>query len=196
MVDFLLDILIKLLFGPWFYLADHIPLIQGLSVSPKQLFAFIVAAWPIVASVRIRALKKEKLWPLSDRIFARIFYSCLWLAFIGALANSCVMIANNSRMPDFVKDHNSAYLKNVARVIDERHVLADGESRLLWLSDYVDSESSEIADFFYPYSYSSPGDLALAAAFVMCWWLLIAILIFNTLRSAKGVAKKTSRSKN
>ncbi len=156
----LVNFLLKILFGPWFYVNDRIDQFRGENRSEffwASTFLIVLA----VSLFGIRAYQKRHLYvpdpSIAARLSRKIVLVALGVALLGGFCNVVAIAANNFSMPG-VGDPDYA------------------DSRLKWLSDHINSEANPATRFLYSYHPTlrllSIGDFLLAALNIV-WWVFL-----------------------
>lgn len=108
------------------------------------------------------------------------FFAGIWLGILGGLANCIVEIQNGSRMPVALQYIKNILLANGA--MSSRHVVANADTKVFWLCDYIPTNLYPSINFFFPGSLVSPGDLALICCFILVYvfpLILVGIKILS-----------------
>lgn len=195
----MLDLLIEILLAP-LIIARVIS--QNLEPSSPYLLALTVFSWLAILAIiafrlsfldndRLKELLADKTrtehWPL----FLQKGYLALCGAFevglLGVIANSAVRIVNAGNMP----------VLKISGDLSPGHVYVDETTKLVWLCDYMNVESSELLRAILAHrvspiggEYFSPGDLANTISIILFWWIALAIVCWAISYAIKELRRK------
>ena len=163
-LDTIFSVLGGIFFGPWFYLNGYF---QDSPLSSQMRYYGILAMVVIFVAVRIFLWRRRKKFRTSLLIAAHIFFAGIWLGMLGGLANCIVEIKNGFMMPAVFQ-----YIKAIipaSGAIRSQHVVANADTKILWLSDYIQADLYPSINFFFHGRLVSPGDLALICCFLLVY---------------------------
>ncbi|MBI4087711.1 MAG: hypothetical protein HY434_02690 [Candidatus Liptonbacteria bacterium] len=178
MVDFLLDILIKALFGPWFFAIMSVEKVRGYLGDGYSfagsftlfLFVFVIVIALATGRGRWRSVGKS---PKFSRFVINSLLVSAVTGTLGAFSNFLAIAFNNFEMPITVSGGRNSSV------------------RLIWLTDWIDVNRWSLARFFWRYTWQdvSPGDLMLMISYLFLWWLILIVFCYAGFRGVRHFAK-------
>lgn len=171
-MHFLFRLLVKILFGPWFYIEKI-----SINLSPRLTIISISA---LVLLLLICRFFSSRITSKFIHTTLKVFFGLFEASILGSVANFTVTRFNGNKMPvatGYFKD----LLCYAGEYYDTGRVYVGPESRLVWLSDYIHSSNLAVTRFLYPDGfYLSPGDLMMDSVILFTYWLLLVLIVWST----------------
>lgn len=158
------NILIKIFFGPWLYVDSTIMKFHDQEL-PHRFFWALTLLSVLVGlfiAARISARKRvgdEAPTNLFLRISLVVLTVLLLIGITGSAFNVVAIVFNDFSMPAGYEYKNA---------------------RVAFLADHIPNDSSRLMRFLFKpnWWFSSPGDLMIAAWFILSWWMGLVLLGF------------------